>query len=73
MENVISIVGAEILTKGSGSTQSGAQMVSPMVMSPIPERQMILPAVDSVTGFLASPSNSYMETALAFLGAASGA
>ena len=51
---------------------SGAQIVSPIVMSPMPDRQMILPAVDSVTGFLARPSNSYMETALAFFGAASG-
>ena len=72
MEKVISMVGALIFTNGSGSTQSGAQMVSPMVMSPIPERQMMLPAVDSVTGFLARPSNSYRETAFAFLGAASG-
>ena len=72
MENVISIVGAEILTNGSGSTHSGAQIVSPIVMSPMPDRQMMLPAVDSVTGFLPRPSNSYMETALAFFGAASG-
>ena len=58
MEKVISIVGAEIFTKGSASTHSGAQMVSPMVMSPMPDRQMMLPAVDSVTGFLPRPSNS---------------
>ena len=72
MEKVISIVGALIFTNGSGSTHSGAQIVSPMVTSPMPERQMMLPAVDSVTGVLESPSNSYRETALAFLGAASG-
>ena len=30
------MVGAEIFTKGSGSTQEAAQMVSPMVMSPMP-------------------------------------
>ncbi len=35
-EKVISMVGAEILTNSMGSTQSGAQMVSPMVMSPMP-------------------------------------
>ena len=58
MEKVISTVGAEILTNGSGSMHSGVQIVSPMVMSPMPERQMMLPAVDSVTGFLARPSNS---------------
>ena len=36
------------------------------------ENRVYQPAVDSVTGFLARPSNSYMETALAFFGAASG-
>ena len=72
MEKVISMVGAEIFTKGSGSTAVGSQMVSPMVMSPIPLRAIILPAVDAVTGFLPSPSNSYRLTALAFLAGASG-
>ena len=52
--------------------QLGAQIVSPMVMSPMPDMAMMLPAVASVMGFLPSPSNSYMETALAFLAGASG-
>ena len=47
-------------------------MVSPMVISGMPDRAMMLPAVASVMGFLPSPSNSYMETALAFLAGASG-
>ena len=72
IEKVISIVGAEIFTKGSGSTALGSQMVSPMVISPMPLRAMMLPAVDSVTGFLPRPSNSYRLTALAFLAGASG-
>lgn len=71
-EKVISMVGAEIFTKGRGSTQEVAQMVSPMVISGMPDRAMMLPAVASVMGFLPSPSNSYMETALAFLAGASG-
>ena len=54
MEKVISTVGAEIFTKGSGSTQSGAQIVSPIVMSPMPDMAMMLPAVASVTGTLPS-------------------
>ena len=72
MEKVISTVGAEIFTKGSGSTQSGAQIVSPIVMSPMPDMAMMLPAVASVTGTLPRPSNSYMLTAFAFLAGASG-
>ena len=56
-EKVISMVGAEILTNSMGSTQSGAQMVSPMVMSPMPLMAMMLPASASVTGTLARPSN----------------
>ena len=72
IEKVISIVGAEIFTKGSGSTALGSQIVSPMVISPMPLRAMMLPAVDSVTGFLPRPSNSYRLTALAFLAGASG-
>ena len=57
-EKVISMVGAEICTKGRASTQSGAQMVSPMVMSPMPLMAMMLPAVDSVTALRPRPSNS---------------
>ena len=57
-EKVISMVGAEILTNSMGSTQSGAQMVSPMVTSPMPLMAMMLPAVASWTGTLARPSNS---------------
>ncbi len=71
-EKVISTVGALIFTKGSGSTQSGAQMVSPMVMSPMPLRAMILPAVAWVTAWRLSPSNWYKLTALALLAGASG-
>ena len=44
-EKVISSVGALIFTKGSGSTAPGAQTVSPMVMSPMPDMAMMLPAV----------------------------
>ena len=72
-EKVISMVGAEIFTNSMGSTQSGTQMVSPMVTSPMPLMAMIFPADASVTGTLARPSNSYSAVALAFLGAASGA
>ena len=54
-EKVISMVGAEIFTKGRGSTQEVAQMVSPMVISGMPDRAMMLPAVASVMGFLPSP------------------
>ena len=57
-EKVISKVGAEIFTKGSASTVSGAQMVSPIVISPIPLMAMILPAEESATAFRANPSNS---------------
>ena len=58
MEKVISMVGAEIFTKGRGSGAAAAQMVSPMVMSPMPLMAMIFPAEDSVTAFLLRPSNS---------------
>ena len=71
-EKVISMVGADIFTKGRGSTHSGAQMVSPMVMSPMPDMAMMLPASASVTGTRCRPWNSYMDTALAFLAGASG-
>ena len=58
MEKVISMVGAEIFTNGRGSGLATAQMVSPMVISPMPLMAMILPAEDSVTAFLLRPSNS---------------
>ena len=57
-ENVISSVGAEIFTNGSGSTSSGAQIVRPMVMSEMPENATISPAEASCTGTFPSPSNS---------------
>lgn len=41
---VISMVGSEIFTKGSGSTHSGAHRVRPMVMSAIPDSATISPA-----------------------------
>ena len=56
-EKVISMVGAEIFTNSMGSTASGAQMVSPMVTSPIPLMAMMLPAVASLTGTRPRPSN----------------
>ena len=56
-EKVISMVGAEIFTKGRGSARPAAQMVSPMVMSPMPDIAMMLPAAASVTGARARPSN----------------
>ena len=52
--------------------QLGAQIVSPMVMSQMPDMAMMLPASASVTGTRCKPSNSYMDTALAFLAGASG-
>ena len=55
-EKVISRVGAEILTNSMGSTAAGSQMVSPMVMSPMPLMAMISPAAASVTGTRARPS-----------------
>ena len=72
-EKVISSVGAEIFTNSIDSTQSGAQIVSPMVMSPMPDRAMMLPAAASVTGTRLRPSNWYMDTAFAFFAGASGA
>ena len=57
-EKVISMVGALILTNSRGSTAAGAQIVSPMVMSPMPDMAMMLPAVTSVTGTRFRPSNS---------------
>ena len=58
MVKVISMVGLEIFTKSRGSTLEGAQMVSPMVMLPMPLSATILPAVASVTGTRFRPSNS---------------
>ena len=57
-EKVISMVGAEIFTKGSASGQSGAQMVSPMVTSPMPLRATMSPAPASVTLWRVSPSKT---------------
>ena len=56
-ENVISRVGALILTKSSGSAKPFSQMVSPMVTSPMPLMAMMLPAPASVTGTRVRPSN----------------
>ncbi len=56
-EKVISMVGAEIFTKGSGSAAPRAQMGSPMVTSPMPLMAMMLPAPASGTGTRCSPSN----------------
>ena len=64
-EKVISMVGAEIFTKGRASAWPAAQMVSPMVMSPMPDMAMMFPAEASVTGTRARPSNWYRLTALA--------
>ena len=47
MENVISIVGSEIFTNGSGSTASATQSVRPMVISEMPEKATISPALAS--------------------------
>ena len=44
-EKVITTVGSETLTKGRGSTQSGGHMVSPMLMSGMPETATISPTV----------------------------
>ena len=57
-ENVISIVGAEIFTNGNASTASGAQIVSPMVMSGMPLMAMIFPASHEATCLRDRPSNS---------------
>ena len=62
------MVGALILTNSMGSTCAGAQMVSPIVMSPMPLIAIMLPAEASFTGTRCKPSNSYMETALALRG-----
>ena len=56
-EKVISSVGALIFTKSSGSAKPLAQIVSPMVMSPMPDMAMMLPAPASVTGTRLRPSN----------------
>ena len=69
---VISMVGSEIFTKGRGSTTMGSHNVRPMVISAMPDRATISPALACCTGTLARPSNSYSAVALAFLGALSG-
>ncbi len=56
-EKVISIVGADIFTKGSGVGSAGEHMVSPIVISPMPDMAIILPASASVTGSRSSPLN----------------
>ena len=56
-EKVISTVGALIFTKARGSAKPFAQMVSPMVTSPMPLMAMMLPAEASVTGTRLRPSN----------------
>ena len=71
-EKVISMVGAEIFTKGRGSAKPRAQTVSPMVISPMPLMAMMLPAPASVTGTRFRPSNWYRLTALALRVGASG-
>ena len=71
-EKVISSVGAEIFTNSMGSTAEGAQMVSPMVMSPMPLMAMISPALASVTGTRANPSKVYRLVALALRAGSSG-
>ena len=58
MENVISIVGSEIFTNGSGSTASATQSVRPMVISEMPEKATISPALASWMGLLPRPVNS---------------
>ena len=65
------MVGAEILTNSMGSTAEGSQIVSPMVMSPMPLMAMMLPAVASVTAAFPARQTD-RETALAFLGTAPG-
>ena len=66
MEKVISIVGSEIFTNGSGSGLSGAQMVRPMVISEMPENATISPALADWIGLRPRPVNSYSATIFAF-------
>ena len=51
-------VGSVILTKGSGSTASVAQMVSPIIMSSMPVTATISPMLALSTGTRLSPSNA---------------
>ena len=53
------IVGSEIFWNGIASGFSGAQIVSPMWISAIPEIATIEPIFASVTSTLFNPSNSY--------------
>ena len=65
-EKVISIVGSEILTNGSGSTVSRSQSVRPMVMSEMPEKATISPAEACWMGLRPRPVNSYSATTFSF-------
>ena len=44
-EKVTATVGSETLTKGRGSTRSGGHIVSPMLMSGMPDTATISPTV----------------------------
>ena len=61
-EKVMAMVGSAILTKGSGSTVSGAQMVSPMMISAMPETATISPTLALSTGTRLRPVE--LDTAL---------
>ena len=63
-EKVISTVGSLILTKGTASTQSVAQTVSPMLMPSSPEKQTMSPACARSTGTRERPSIWYRLTSL---------
>ena len=54
----IEIVGSEIFWNGIASGASGAQIVSPILRSAIPEIATIEPMPASVTSTLSSPSYS---------------
>ena len=66
------MVGAEIFTNGNGSTASGEQIVSPIVMSGMPLMAMMFPASADATCLRAKPSNSYNAVAFALRDTASG-
>src|SRR5699024_1918336 len=51
------MVGSSILTNGSGSTQFGSQIVSPILRSGMPATHTISPRSASVQGTRFSPSN----------------
>ena len=63
-EKVISTVGSLILTKGRGETSAKSQMVLPMVMSVMPEKQMMSPILASSQGTRFNPSIWYMAVIL---------